>query len=95
MIKRILKNEVVKNAGWLIIGRILQMLISLVVGLLTARYLGPSNYGLINYANAYTAFFMAFTILWFSVKYGFMMYICFSELFMQFINVLRMILGEV
>lgn len=63
MIKRILKNAVVKNAGWLIIGRILQMLISLVVGLLTARYLGPSNYGLINYANAYTAFFMAFCTL--------------------------------
>ena len=63
MIKRILKNAVVKNAGWLITGRILQMLISLVVGLLTTRYLGPSNYGLINYANAYTAFFMAFCTL--------------------------------
>lgn len=63
MIKRILKNAVVKNAGWLIAGRIIQMLISLVVGLLTARYLGPSNYGLINYANAYTAFFMAFCTL--------------------------------
>lgn len=63
MIKRILKNAVVKNAGWLITGRILQMLISLIVGLLTARYLGPSNYGLINYANAYTAFFMAFCTL--------------------------------
>ena len=63
MIKRILKNAVVKNASWLIAGRIAQMLISLVVGLLTARYLGPSNYGLINYANAYTAFFMAFCTL--------------------------------
>ncbi len=39
------------------------MLISLVVGLLTARYLGPSNYGTINYATAYTAFFMAFCTL--------------------------------
>lgn len=63
MIKRLLKNAVVKNAGWLIVGRVAQMLISLVVGLLTARYLGPSNYGLINYANAYTAFFMAFCTL--------------------------------
>lgn len=39
------------------------MVISLVVGLLTARYLGPSNFGLINYATAYTAFFMAFCTL--------------------------------
>ena len=30
------------------------------VGIFTARYLGPSNYGLINYANAYGAFFTAF-----------------------------------
>lgn len=63
MIKRLLQNKTVKNAGWLIFGKIVQMLISLVVGLLTARYLGPSNYGLINYATAYTAFFMAFCTL--------------------------------
>ena len=57
MLRTILKNRVVANAGWLIAGKVAQMLISFVVGLLTARYLGPSNYGLINYAGAYTAFF--------------------------------------
>ena len=39
------------------------MAISLVVGLITARYLGPSNYGLINYAGAYTAFFSSICTL--------------------------------
>lgn len=63
MIKKILKNASVKNASWIIFGRVIQMLISLVVGLMTARHLGPSNYGLINYAGAYTAFFMAFCTL--------------------------------
>lgn len=63
MIKRFIKNATVKNAGWLIFGKMAQMVISLLVGLLTARYLGPSNYGLINYANAYTVFFMAFCTL--------------------------------
>lgn len=63
MIKNLLKNKVVKNAGWLIGGKIAQMLVSLIVGLLTARYLGPSNYGLINYAAAYIAFFSAFCTL--------------------------------
>ena len=37
--------------------------ISLLVGLLTARYLGPANYGLIHYAAAYTGFFSAFCTL--------------------------------
>ena len=39
------------------------MLINFVVGLITARYLGPSNYGLIHYAGAYTAFFASFCTL--------------------------------
>lgn len=56
-IKQILRNRVAQNAGWLVAGDVAKMVINLVVGLLTARYLGPSNYGLINYANAYTAFF--------------------------------------
>lgn len=56
-IKQVLKNRVVKNAGWLIIGRIIQMILSFFIGLLTARYLGPSNFGLISYAGTYTTFF--------------------------------------
>ena len=59
----VLKNQKVKNAGYLIIGKIIQMVFSLFVGLMTARYLGPSNYGLISYAGAYTAFFTAFCTL--------------------------------
>lgn len=57
------KNRIIKNAGWLIGGRIAQMAISLIVGLLTARYLGPANYGLISYANAYIAFFTSLCTL--------------------------------
>ena len=61
---RFLKNnKEIKNAGWLIFGKVGQMLISLFVGILTARYLGPSNYGLISYASAYVAFFSSFCTL--------------------------------
>ena len=63
MIKSFLKNKVVKNAGWMIGEKIVQMLISLIVGVLTARYLGPSNQGLIDYAGAYTAFFSSLCTL--------------------------------
>ncbi len=59
----ILKNRTAKNAGWIIGEKIVQMVISLVVGLLTARYLGPSNYGLINYGLSFIAFFSAFCTL--------------------------------
>ena len=52
-----LKSKEAKNAFWLIGGRVLQMVLSLVVGVLTARYLGPGDYGLINYGSAYVAFF--------------------------------------
>lgn len=58
-IKGLLKGEEVKNAGWLIGGKIFQMLLSLLVSILTARYLGPDNFGLINYGNTYVAFFTA------------------------------------
>lgn len=39
------------------------MLLSLVVGIITARYLGPGNYGLINYGGAFVAFFTALCTL--------------------------------
>ena len=63
IIKKMLNNRTIKNAGWLIGGRVAQMAISFIVSILTARYLGPSNYGLINYATAYIAFFTAFCTL--------------------------------
>lgn len=39
------------------------MIISLVVSILTTRYLGPSNYGLISYGSAYVSFFTALCTL--------------------------------
>lgn len=61
--KALLKSKETKNAGWLIGGRIVQMVVSLLVGILTARYLGPANYGLINYGAAYVSFFSALCTL--------------------------------
>lgn len=53
-----IKNKVVKNASWIIGCKIIQSLFALVVSMLTARYLGPSNFGLINYAASIAAFFL-------------------------------------
>lgn len=60
---RFLNNKELKNAIWLISGKIMQMILSFFVSILVARYLGPNNYGLINYAGAYVAFFTALCTL--------------------------------
>ena len=67
MIEKILNrfkdNKEAKNASWLIGGKIAQMVLSFFVSILTARYLGPSNYGTISYVNAYVAFFTSLCTL--------------------------------
>lgn len=54
--QRVMRNKVVQNSGWLIGERIAQLVISFFVGIITVRYLGPSNYGTLNLAMTYTAF---------------------------------------
>lgn len=46
-----------KNTMWDIGGKVFQMILTLVVGMLTARYLGPSNYGIIGETASYVSFF--------------------------------------
>lgn len=36
--------------GWLITEKVIQMIISVIIGAFSARYLGPTNFGLINYS---------------------------------------------
>lgn len=58
--KNYLKNsKVAKNSMWIIADRIFQMIISLIIGSLTARYLGPTNYGIINYGASIIALFLS------------------------------------
>lgn len=46
-----------KNISWLSFDRLLRMFLGIFVGVLLARYLGPANYGLLNYAISFTAIF--------------------------------------
>lgn len=48
--------KVLKNASWIIACKIVQSLIALVITTISARYLGPANYGLINYAISVVSF---------------------------------------
>ena len=61
MIKKIINklkgNKFFSNIIWDMGGKIFQMLLTLVVGMLTARYLGPTNYGIIGETASYVSFF--------------------------------------
>jgi O-antigen/teichoic acid export membrane protein len=51
------KKRVITNVLWSILGKIVNMLGALFVGILVARYLGPAQYGLMNYVISYVALF--------------------------------------
>ena len=53
-----MNNRVFHNAAWIIGCKVMQSILNLLIGLLTARYLGPSNYGVISYAASVVAFAM-------------------------------------
>lgn len=49
-------NKITKNVFWIVGCKIIKMVLTLVVTMITARYLGPANYGLISYASGLVAF---------------------------------------
>lgn len=63
IIYKIKASKVLSNISWILFGRIIYMALNFIVGLLSARYLGPSDYGLIGYAAAYTTFFASICTL--------------------------------
>ena len=60
---RLLGSKNIKNSGWIIGEQVFRMLIQLVVGVITARYLGPSNYGSLNYTASFVTFFTSIATL--------------------------------
>lgn len=58
-------SGVINNAKWIIVCKLAQSVLQLIVGMICARYLGPSEYGLINYAASIVAFAIPFMRLGF------------------------------
>lgn len=56
-------NRFIGNTNWLLFQNIYSMMLSLVVGALTARYLEPANYGLIGYGTSLVNLFTAISQL--------------------------------
>ncbi len=57
------KIKIFKNISWLFFDKIIRIFGGLFVGVWVARYLGPNDFGILNYALAYTALFMLFVKL--------------------------------
>lgn len=51
-------KKFIGNTSWILFQNIYSMLVSLVVGSLSARFLGPSNYGMLSYGSSIISFFL-------------------------------------
>ena len=54
--EEMIQKKNLANAGWIIGCKIVQSILGVIISMLTARYLGPSQFGVINYAAAVVAF---------------------------------------
>ncbi len=54
---KLVKGNLFNNTTWLIGGQVLRLILSFFISTITTRYLGPSNFGIINYISSYIAFF--------------------------------------
>ena len=57
------KKKVLANTGWMTAQQIVGLLISLLVGPISARYLQPENYGLLGYGSAIISIFSTVSLL--------------------------------
>ncbi len=66
-IKRLFDNSgflrYLKNTSWLLVEKALRLVVGLFIGVWVARYLGPAQFGLLNYAQAFVALFSAIATL--------------------------------
>ena len=61
-----MRRRFAANTGWLIAQSVFQYVLSAVIGIIAARFLGPSNYGILGYGASLMAFFGAFASLGFN-----------------------------
>lgn len=51
------QKAIIHNVSWLFIDKIVRIVGGILIGVWIARYLGPTNYGILNYSIAFVAFF--------------------------------------
>ena len=56
-------QKIISNTGWLLMDKVVRMGVGLIVGVWIARYLGPEQFGILNYATAFVALFATIATL--------------------------------
>lgn len=56
------KEAIAKNLFWAVLGKMVNLLSGLLVGIIVARYLGPEKYGLMDYVISYVFLFQSLAI---------------------------------
>lgn len=56
-IKRMVQSAFVKNSGWIMAEQVYRLVLSFFISVMTARFLGPANQGVVTYAAAYVSAF--------------------------------------
>lgn len=62
-VERIIQSKLFRNMNWLIFQNIYSMILSVVITAISARYLGPSNYGLLGYGASLVSIFASASTL--------------------------------
>lgn len=60
LLTKIYESPIIKNMSWLFIEKIIRMAGGLLIGVWVARYLGPKDFGTLNFASAYVVIFSFF-----------------------------------
>lgn len=61
LVGRYLLQKILGNSGWLVADKFVRMGVALIVSVWIARYLGPNDFGLLNYSLAFVGLFSAFS----------------------------------
>ena len=56
------RAKILANVYWAVLGKFVNLLSALVVGIMVARYLGPEQYGLMNYVISYVVLFQTISL---------------------------------
>ena len=56
-------KKILANVSWLAFEKIIALIITLAVGIYVARYLGPENFGILNYSQSFVGLFLAIATL--------------------------------
>lgn len=56
-------GKFVNNTSWILAGQIVRIVVASLINIISTRYLGPSNYGVITYVTSYITFFTSIITL--------------------------------